>query len=632
MIFFSEIVDVGGKTLETAEGVWGTILKSLRSAFFGVNELIYKMCALFYNIFDKLCGARLLENEEIIKIATKIGFILGIVMVLKVIFDFVQLLLEPDNMNDKQKGVGAIIKKLLFVIVMLGTINFMFNSLYYLQNVIIKNKIIYKVLLPADDVEIDTDNFGNVLAARSFASFYTVNQVILEQNIEEAIQCEDYRNLLMNEIVENSDYSAGALCLNAYSTDVVKNEENESADVEAFIMDYNYILQTIVGIIMVYILFSYVFKVGIRVIQLSVLEIISPVAIIGYLSPKSDNMLSKWWKLYFSTYIDVFVRMAIIYFVVYLSADILDKMNTGTSIFWESVGNPNGTERMFISVAMILALLTFAKKAPDLIKELLPASANKLGFGPSIKDIVGLERGIGMIGGAATGAAIGLVGGVAGGNKIGNRITGALGGIFGGTVRGGVTGLKSKGISDAMKTSASTQSKANLRRAQNIASGATFAGSVSRWFNEGFGMISKYEKLDNEVSSLNELKSDIEKEDAVKYAQSAHDTAYNEYVKLAGGNALSIKDWEDSTNDGKLFKKKLEEAKDKTYKDLYLQNGAFAEKVHMHNKRFGTRFNESSKWNDEKNAQGQVTARGINSIRKEKGNKLEKIRAQKPRK
>ena len=213
-------------------------------------------------------------------------------------------------------------------------------------------------------------------------------------------------------------------------------------------------------------------------------------------SPKKDNLFSKWWKVYFSTYIDIFLRVLIIYFVIYLCGLILDNVEAGTgSVFWDSVGT--SSNKNFVMIAMILALLTFAKKAPELIKDLIPASASKLGFGASWKDIVGMGALVGGTAGLAigslgripgafanTGRAIGMIKNAEGGwNKfkaagraLGVGFGGALGVATGGATgifRGGVAGNKSKGgMFGAAHAAREAQAKANFARAQRQLSGS----------------------------------------------------------------------------------------------------------------------------------------------------------------
>lgn len=382
MIFF--LKDIGGD-LSSAEGVRGAITKAARSLFYTLNELVYKTIKDLYTLFEYICNSRLLDNETFQALASKVGMVLGIVMLFNVIFNFIQILLDPDRMDNKETGAVAIVKKCILVIVMLGVSNYFFETLFYIQKFIIDEKVIYKIILPSDQVP-DTDNFGSVLAARTFGTFYNVNETFLNSgSSEDADTCDQYRNLLLNRIALNNDFSVGNYCLNAWDEVGVPSADGKTTKtVSAFVMDYNFIVQLLVGIALVYLLFMYVIKVGVRVIHLTVLQIISPMAIIAYLSPKKDNMFSKWWQNYFSTYIDVFIRIAIIYFVVYLSSILLDSMESGASTFWNSVGDPTDTyTRGIFTITMILALLTFAKKAPDLMKELIPASTSKLGFGLS---------------------------------------------------------------------------------------------------------------------------------------------------------------------------------------------------------------------------------------------------------
>ena len=512
MNFLISITELGGD-LTSADGAKAAAIKVARSLFYLINSLIYEIITNLYTLFEYICNARLLQSEQFQSISEKIGLILGMIMLFRVIFNFIQILLDPDKINDKEIGAVSIIKKFLIVIVMLGCSSFFFNTMFHIQKFILNEKVIYKLILPSDQT-IDTENFGAVLSARTFTTFYNVNNTLLSESISEAEQCNSYRNLLINRIVQNNDFSTGNYCLTAWGNVNVSDAKGNTQQISAFIMDYNFVLQFAVGLALVYLLFMYALKVGVRVIQLTVLQIISPMAIVSYLSPKKDNMFSKWWKIYFSTYIDAFIRVAIIYFVVYLSSILLDTIERGTNTFWESVGDPTDTyTRTVFIIAMILALLTFAKKAPDLIKELLPASASKLGFGASMKDIVGLQKGIGTVAGIGTGAAIGLLGGAIGGARagyerngilsgIGHGLTGALGGVTGGLFRGGHAGFGAKGLGSAMQAARKNQSQINKRNADLIANGGTWLGSRVAAAQSAIGMRTAADIYDEEKSTL----------------------------------------------------------------------------------------------------------------------------------
>lgn len=374
------------------EGVMGVILHAARSLFYWLGELIYEFIIILYQLFEDIATARLLNSEMLDAIIGKISVLLGVIMLFIVIFDFIQLLLEPDKMLDKDKGMFAIIKKIIIVLVGLALSTFVFELLFQFQNYVIESKVLYRVILPSSDTTVDTDNFGKVLAARTFTAFYTVEDFELSGQSNNSLvdDCTEDRNLLIYLIAQKADFSIGYYCLNK-TTPITSSGKL----VDVFVMHYNFPLQIVVGFILAYLLVSYVIQVGVRLIQLTVLQIVSPMFIIGYLSPKKDNIFSKWWKVYFSTYIDIFLRVLIIYFVIYLCALILDNVDAGAgSVFWDSVGG--SSNKYLVMIAMILALLTFAKKAPELIKNLLPASASGLNLGfPSPKSFFA-----GMVGGA----------------------------------------------------------------------------------------------------------------------------------------------------------------------------------------------------------------------------------------
>lgn len=510
-----------------ADGIMGTLISAIRTLCFWLIEIIYRLMVNLYNLFDNLCNARLLDNEILGEMSRRIGFLLGIIMFFYVIFSFIQMLVNPDKITDKEKGAVLIVKKVIIVILMLALYNSFFDALYGLQKKVIDSNVISNIILPYTIAEGDKDKFGNLLSNSLIKAFYYVEEfedegykITEPQQSDNRDTCKSLTNAFYNQIYNSNTYDIGYMCLNE-SIEVEKIEKDGSVTTkETYIINFDGIIAVAAGGFTVYLLAMYCFKIGVRMIQLAFLEIISPMAFISYLTPKKDNMLTKWWKIYFSTYIDVFIRIAIINFVVFLICSILSTDNPYREFtFWKSLGpNLSLSEKSFYSVVIILALLTFAKKAPDLIKEIIGSSASKLGFGAAMKDIVGLKETIGMTTGAVTGAAIGLIGGIAGGGKNPLRwVTGAVGGVTGGIFRGGKAGYGAKGLGKAMSSARDTQAKANIARAQRIASGSTLgerAGDATRGF---FGIQSGYEKYNSDLSMSNSIKETLNNEDVIKH-------------------------------------------------------------------------------------------------------------------
>lgn len=349
------------------------IKDAMRGLSYFLCEFIYELIVWMYKVFDRLCNSRILDSAALETIAERVGILLGLIMLFMVVFSVIQMVLEPDKLTDKEKGIGNILKKIILVMVMLGVSSSVFSLMYGIQKKVIASNVIQKFLLPYEVT--GNESFGGVLSYNLFTSvyYYNVDNLNVEGSVEslelQHRSCYEGFNKIETRLKngEKDPFAPIKTCVNAKSNDT-------------YIMSFNWLLAPIIGGGVLYFIFSYCISIGIRTIQLAFLEIIAPMAIISYLSPKKDSMFSKWTKLYFATYIDVFLRIMIINLIAFLIMTILESSDKW--VFWNSVGGKTGTfADKAIWILMVFALLTFAKKAPDLLKDLFPSSASKLGFG-----------------------------------------------------------------------------------------------------------------------------------------------------------------------------------------------------------------------------------------------------------
>lgn len=490
----------------------GRLLESLaRYLFFFIGKFIYGAIRYVYNIFVTLCNGRILDNDSIMALFSRIGVILGVIMLFVVSFSVIQLLVDPDAIADKEKGIQNIVKKVIFVIIMLGVSGYVFNILTEVQAIVIERDIIPRLLLPK---AVSTENVGGNLSAELFMIFYQVNVDPPGDGCDET-----YRDETKVAIADD-DWDYVPDCL-------IKGDGEDYV----FYMEYNWLFSTLFGIAALYMIFSYCITVGVRLIQLTFLQIISPAAIIGYLSPKKDNIFSKWIKIYFSTYIDVFIRIAIINFAMYLIALIMDGWQNQTTGFWASVGSPGLGTKGFIAAIMIMAILQFAKKAPELLKKLLPAGESGLGFGVGGE---GALAGIGALAGFGVGAVgrlpgmIGNVNDAKGLRGKAGALAAGLGGIslggLTGIARGGHAGYGSKGLGSAITGGGSAQGKANLARAQRISSGVGLGRYYGNKALNAIGIETGDDRMDNQLKKYNEI---------ISYHKEAKSEAESEILKNA---------------------------------------------------------------------------------------------------
>ena len=261
-------------------------------------------------------------------------------------------------------------------------------------------------------------------------------------------------------------------------------------------------------------------------------------------------MFKKWYTACFKTYADVFIRLAAIYFALYL-INLLTKNPDAFTIN----GRPLGlAETLFV----ILGILMFAKQFPDLLKDLLGIDL-KGNFTLNPMKKIGENA---PLAAAALGLGAGALGGIAG-NFLASRQTHSgflkglkhtVGGAFTGAARGAHAGYDSKG-SKLFSSSWNAAGKGG----QNIINkqGTSLVGRNTARVQTGLGIHTKADRLDAESKKYKEM------EELRKQIRSVADyddqTRGNIVVKGANGstrmlNGVNVKDakqaLEDAINGG----------------------------------------------------------------------------------
>lgn len=429
-----------------------SIKQALRTFSCTVAAVIYNFIVDLYNVFMYTARAEILESSFIQGIYNKVVMILGIFMVFKLSFSLIQSLVDPSKFTDEKKGFGGIIKRSVISIVLLGITPSIFNMAFDLQNLVVgsannTDNIIYKLIVgkaPSKDVE----SFGHVIASELYFGFYTENEPLkLNQGLEVTypdsggvqLEVHDYEYLKTQILEDHMSFS-----------DTVDYISITNAG--QYVIKWDGLFAIGFGLFMVYILITYCISVATRVIQLAYLQLIAPVPILSYISDP-EGSFKNWTKQCMTTYLDLFIRLAIIYFIITVSTQILQAFSEVGSVFYESTGLEAGSgTAKWVSRFLIIGLLMFGKRVPELLKDLFPnfgGGAASIGFGlKNPKKMLGDIPGMGIAKGAATfglGTVVGGAAGMASGIKNGYGVRGKIAGAFGGFNRGIAGGAKTKG-------------------------------------------------------------------------------------------------------------------------------------------------------------------------------------------
>lgn len=352
-------------------------IAELRKVAGSICNAIYSLISILFDVFYNLANIRILNaryevngvwhDAPITVIYKRVTLLLGIIMVFYVTFQFIKYVLEPDTFSDKEKGGEKLVFKLIIVVVLMGTVPTIFDKAYDIQRLILNSHLIDKVLI--GNTNSNMGSFGRNLSANVFSLFYYPDVSISEELI-----CED--ELECQEIVK---MNLGGLT-RAGSMPVITTGLGKKVSEGRYAIHFDAWFAMGVGLFLCYILVLYVIDVGVRVAQLTYLQIIAPIPIIAYLSPKKDGMFQKWVKQCVITFLDLFIRLFIIYFMLLVISNI------NISSIGESINaSVDETTKTWVYIALILGLLLFAQKAPKLIQELFPnmgAAMGNFGFKP----------------------------------------------------------------------------------------------------------------------------------------------------------------------------------------------------------------------------------------------------------
>ena len=452
------------------------ISDSFRGIIFFLCESVYSLIIYALKLFMYVGTARPLQTDIVELIYKRIWLILGIFMLFRLTFTFIQMLVSPSMILDSDKGVGSIIKKIILIIILLAITPTLFKEAYVLQSKIVESDIISRIILGTSNSSID--NYGPQFSHMLFSSFYYKEPSV---NYSGGI-CTDnfYEHGLPEQIYETNSISYASNCLNEKSG-------------EKYVTHFDGITALLVGGFVLWVLVMYVVTLGMRVAKLAFLEIIAPIPIISHLTPGKQTPLSKWGKQCLMTFLDLFVRITIISFalllIIQLSESNIDDLLGVDATIDESLV-------IWVKIVIILGILLFAKKAPDLIKEIFPGLGGAgldLGFGlKSRTDFAGKSlitrttaAGLGMATVGALGLAHGLTrkklnnnsdNGVEYKTKFGQNaakvvngigntsrtIGSGMSGMMAGALRGGYQGFKGGKLTSGITKGVASQAKANI--------------------------------------------------------------------------------------------------------------------------------------------------------------------------
>ena len=485
------------------------------------DQPAYWILGIMYQLFFNVASADLFSNETIVRFYGRVQIILGVFMMFQLAMTILRGIVNPGTFTDAKSGAGNFITRVatsLLLITLMMPIStparneyekqinnngILFGTLYSLQHRILSNNTIGRLVLGTNDTEAtymsgnDTElkKSSRIFTSTILKGFYLIN--LIPENQRQGSGNESPASIVANRYCPSYDYSAYERIDAEPSEIIAMVDESCNGSLGSkgyYVIAYNPIISAIVAYIFAFILLSFTIDVAVRAVKLAVLRLIAPIPLISYMDPKGgkDSAFNAWVKLLTSTYLDLFIRLAVVYFVIFLIQDIM--------IHGIYMNHTSGVIGILSFIIICIGLFVFAKQSPKFIKQAigLKDDGGKLFSGFGELAAVG-AIGAGVVGGAIS-RGIGTATNTNG--NLGKKIAAGIGGGIAGAVSGGVsTGRTYWGQKEADRKALMNHVRSNnARNYSNASDDSTPFGRFVAGLQANAGFRNDLQKFDEKVA------------------------------------------------------------------------------------------------------------------------------------
>lgn len=344
-------------------------------------------------------------------------------------------------------------------------------------------------------------------------------------------------------IINDGDFTQIISLANVIHEGAKSMDGNETVEIT-----YSAFVSTLCAGFLLYLLVSFCIDLGIRTARLAFLQLIAPIPIFLRAMPGKDTQFDKWVKKTIAVYLEVFIRVFLMYMVVFFLSNAQINLST-----WQG---------LWVKVVIIMGLIAFVKEAPKLIADItgIDSGNMKLGILPKLA-AGGALAGAALIGGGFKTGVRNAVNGVqnfqnADGfwNKTGAALRGVASfgaGTISGAVRSGYGARNAKNIADMRKAATTGAQGAIDARGRRDSYRAAHQGEVGiSQIKDAWTGVKRWAG----ISNVDAMKADQKiLQEIFAKRKAAADAAESEVMKKAGERIVSAGK-EVTTSTGDIYK------------------------------------------------------------------------------
>lgn len=466
--------------------VIGDIYKSWLGLMLSLDSLVYSFIDIMFRLFVVVSKARIFSVDLFGDLVRRFYIIFSVVMLFVIAYQLLKAIANPDSLSKGDTSGGKMVGNVVTSLVIIAILPWAFNLLFQAQDVVLDNNLIGKVFIGGNDYDADSLNgVGAEMAMSVFDGFFYGENGLSESEI---IPKDDFSTSFIETVINASLGPIGVI-KNIYNViqffleekvplSDAKEEIVETAKSNNIItlkplaiytqnilddeVHYSWFLSTIVGIIVAYLLLTFSIDMGIRAVKLCFLQIIAPIPVLFRIIPSKKDVFNKWVKLTVNTFLEMFIRLA----VIYLAVAIIRQLPDILSAIWGSTSQSGAgfVVMLLARVILIMGLLAFCRQASKMICDLFGIDAGSLNFGLKDKLAAGGALAAGAaIGGGVTSAVRGFRENKGGGFS---KVLSAGRGLVSGGARAGFNARNAKTYADVKAAASKGASGAAAARAR----------------------------------------------------------------------------------------------------------------------------------------------------------------------
>lgn len=397
----------------------------LRKLLAYICKPIYKFIPNVYSIFYNIANTRLFQEGDttVQQLSANIYVLVSVVMLFAFSVTILSAIVNPDLLSDKKKGVAAIFKRSIIGLVLIVVIPFAFDEMYKIQENVMDNNLIEKIIVGSDfkcregeEGECEKGgNGGQVIAGNLISSVL--------YPIDDEVEISEDLNESYSDMVRKDIKNIGIIAKNINITTDGDTKNWGKFDDDNYAFQFDGLIAIVAGIATCYILLLYAIDMAVRVFKLTFLELTAPISIVAYMA-SGEKVLNSWGKEVMKTFLDVFVRIAVMAIYLFFISSLASYLNT--------IDKGDHDWSFTLKALLIVGMLIFVKQLPDYVNKVFGTDiklkggiSDRLGemavVGKQAQDAWGKVKNVAkatplIAGSAAVGAATGLT------SRIGNAI------------------------------------------------------------------------------------------------------------------------------------------------------------------------------------------------------------------